>query len=136
MAPRVLHLFGRLDLEPGTVPASNLVFVRSRREADIKNIFVARADQCWPFHALAIQQLKPRVIVCMGKRAGNYVRGRLGAHRQIGEFVETNNRRWRSRLFAGASGPRVVVATHPGIADWTAPSTDPSSLISNALAAD
>src|SRR4051794_12575243 len=36
MAPRVLHLFKRMGLDPGCVPASNLVFVRSRREQDMK----------------------------------------------------------------------------------------------------
>jgi hypothetical protein len=32
MQPRVLHLLEQLGLDPGAVPASNLVFVRSRRE--------------------------------------------------------------------------------------------------------
>jgi hypothetical protein len=33
----------------------------------------------------------------------------------------------------GAGEIRVIVATHPSIADWTAPSTDPSDLVLDAL---
>lgn len=34
MQPRVLHMLRGLKLEPGSVPASNLVFLRSAREND------------------------------------------------------------------------------------------------------
>ena len=71
-----------------------------------------------------------------GQDSGRLRSGPPWRDRQIGEFGRDEQSGLRSRLFAGASGPRVVVATHPSIADWTAPSTDPSSLISNALAVD
>ena len=32
MQPRITHLLGRLGLQPGEVPASNVIFLRSRRE--------------------------------------------------------------------------------------------------------
>ena len=134
MAPRVLHLLQHLGLSPGAVPASNLVFARSRREADIhRNDMTAMANECWAFHEHAIELLRPRVVLCFGQTAGAYVRRRLGADRLIGEFVEQNNRRWTSRAFATSSGVNVVVATHRSIANWCAPSTDVTPLVQKAL---
>lgn len=133
MAPRVLHLFAQLGLNPGAVPCSNLVFVRSRRESDLGNQLKMLAEKCWPFHAAAITQLRPRVILCFGGKTGKYVRGKIGASILQSEFVEQNNRRWRSQVFTSALGVKVVVATHPSIADWTTPATDPTPLIRQAL---
>jgi hypothetical protein len=135
MAPRVLHLFAKLGLDPACVPASNLIFVRSRREEQIKHRLAELSDQCWAFHALVIEKLKPRVILCLGTSAGDHVRGKLGAHRLVDQFVEQNARRWTSRTFESDAGIRVVVATHPSIADWRANSTDPSRLVAHALGA-
>lgn len=130
MAPRVLHLYAALGLDPGAVPASNLVFVRSAREGNISKLeMMTLADRCWDFHAGAIRFLQPRAILCFGKTAGHYVRGKTGASELVAEFVETNRRRWRSQVYANASGLRVVVATHPSIADWTAAATDPTHLV-------
>lgn len=133
MAPRVLHLFRRVGLEPGRVPASNLFFVRSRREAHIKERQVALAELCWPFHARVIERLRPRAVLCLGGTAGTYVRKKLGADRPVGQFVERNNRRWTSQSFENANGLRVVVATHPSVADWCAQATDPTELVVQAL---
>lgn len=134
MAPRVLHLLQRLGLNPGSVPASNLVFVRSAREAHIERAeMAAMADACWPFHQQVIARLQPRVLVCFGQTAGNYVRRRLGAAQMIDQFVERNNRRWRSLTFLGAGGVKVVVATHPSIANWSVSATDITPLVQEAL---
>jgi hypothetical protein len=133
MAPRVLHFFAQMHLNPGFVPCSNLVFIRSRREGDLGPQLQALADQCWPFHASVIELLQPRVILCLGGKAGNYVRRKLGANTLHAEFVEQNNRRWRSQVFTSDTGRKVVVATHPSIADWTAPTTDPTGLVRRAL---
>lgn len=133
MAPRVLHLFGRLRLNPGDVPASNLVFVRSSRESMIDEDMNGLADQCWGFHAKAIRLLQPRVILCFGKTAGNYVRKMVHAHQMTSEFVESNQRMWRSQAFRNSQGLVVIVATHPSVADWTASATDPTSLVAACL---
>ena len=133
MAPRVLHLFATLGLSPGCVPCSNLVFARSRRERDIGSELISIADLCWTFHAFAIERLRPRAILCFGKTAGHYVRNKVGANTLYAEFIETNHRRWRSQAFVGSEGLRVVVATHPSIADWRAASTDPTQLVREAL---
>lgn len=133
MAPRVLHLFAVLGVSPGYVPCSNLVFARSNREGDLKNEMPALVDLCWPFHAYAIATLQPKVVLCFGKTAGKHVCQKLAANRLTGEFIEKNNRRWRSQAFTNAGGITVVVATHPSIADWTVPNTDPSQLVLQAM---
>jgi uracil-DNA glycosylase family 4 len=132
MQPRVLHLLESLGLSPGRVPCSNLVFVRSRRVANLGNM-QALADLCWPFHARAIELLKPKAILCFGKTAGNYVKRRLQAARLCDEFVEKNNRRWRSAVFSNPGCISVIVATHPSVADWCVPGTDPSGLVGRVL---
>ncbi|WP_255990713.1 uracil-DNA glycosylase family protein [Chitinolyticbacter albus] len=133
MQPRVLHLLEGLGLSAGQVPCSNLVFVRSRRESDLKLEMRTLADLCWPFHSFVIQQLRPSTILCFGKTAGQYVRGKIGAKELCGEFVEDNNRKWRSTAYVGNTGLKVVVATHPSIADWRNPATDPTSLVRGML---
>jgi hypothetical protein len=134
MAPRVLHLLRQLGLKPGSVPASNLVFVRSAREAHIdRKHMAAMADACWPFHEDVIGRLRPRVVLCFGQTAGSYVRRRLGANRLVGHFVEQNARRWRSCAYSGAGDVNVVVASHPSIANWCSPATDISPLVRDAM---
>jgi hypothetical protein len=133
MAPRVLHLFSRLGFNAGEVPCSNLIFVRSRRENDIKQEITTLAESCWPFHAFVIKQLQPRAVLCFGKTAGAYVRRKLGADMLVNEFVEENDRKWRSQAFENHCRIRVVVATHPSIADWKCRSTDPTRLVRESL---
>jgi len=133
MAPRVLHLCRQLSIDPGLLPSSNLVFARSRREADIKDDLHNLADLCWPFHDAVIQAVRPVAILCLGGTAGKYVRNKLNAHELHSSFIERNQRRWKSQVFSSPSGPRVIVATHPSIADWTALATDPTPLIRAAI---
>jgi hypothetical protein len=129
MAPRILHLFTVLGLEPGVVPASNLIFVRSRTAADLKSNYKRLADKCWPFHAFAIQELRPRAVLCLGADAGRYVRARMGANALLGEYVERNKRGWRNQAYSNADGAAVIVVTHPSRVDWRNPDTDPSSVV-------
>lgn len=133
MAPRVLHLFDELNLNPGSVPCSNLVFARSSREGDLKNEIATLLDLCWPFHVHVIETVQPKVILCFGKTAGTYVRKKIGAHELTDEFIEKNNRRWRSQTYTNTQGISVVVATHPSIADWTNQNSDPTPLVVHAL---
>lgn len=91
------------------------------------------ADACWPFHEKVIESLRPRVIVCLGATAGNFVCEKLNANTQTDEFVERNNRRWTSRLFSNQSGVSVAVLTHPSIANWVAAASDPTGLMVGAV---
>jgi uracil-DNA glycosylase family 4 len=125
-------MFKALGLGAGAVPASNLIFVRSRREGTLAGDASELADACWPFHQFLIESLKPRVIVCLGKTVGDYVRAKTAGHRVSATFTEQNERKWQSMSYA-ANGLKVVVVTHPSIADWTKRHTDPTPLIASAL---
>ena len=129
----VIHLLRTLSLDPSEVPASCVVLARTRSEADLARVFERLARMCWPFHQQVIDRLGVRVVVCFGKRAGNYVRQQLNAHREIDQFVETNNRGWKSATHQGMDGIKVVTVTHPSRADWRNPDADVSALVGRAL---
>ena len=129
MQPRVVHLIRTLGLDPQKTPASNVVFLRSALEKDIASTFGDLALRCWPFHQAVIERLGVRVVLCFGKRAGNWVCQQLNATNCIAEFVEENRRRWRTRVYRNSDGIAVVVATHPSRADWTVRETNPSELV-------
>jgi hypothetical protein len=134
MAPRIRHLFERLSLDPREVPASNVVFVRSAREADLAAEKQELLDKCWRVHSAVIQALGISTIVCLGGTAGRWVRARLDANEKAGEFVERNKRAWRSEAHLNREGLCIVTATHPSIVDWRNPASDPTPLILGVLA--
>lgn len=133
MQPRVLHLIKRLGFSAGEVPASNIIFQRSKRESNIKHEVQRLASVCWPFHQIVLDTLKPKAILCFGNTAGRFIRKQVSAKKQIDEFIETNNRKWRSRAFQNLNGVKVIVLTHPSIADWSAVDTDPSDMVLRAI---
>lgn len=134
MQPRVLHLMAELGLDPRRVPASNVVFVRSAREADLERDKAILLASCWPVHRAVIDSLGVRTILCMGGTAGRWVRGELDADECVGEFREDNGRRWKSQAHRNAMGQYVVTLTHPSIAAWNNPKTDPTPLVKRVLA--
>jgi uracil-DNA glycosylase len=123
----------RIGLEPRSVPASNVVFVRSARESDLAHEKQQLLPICWEVHAAVIERLGVRVIVCFGRTAGSWVREQLGAHDEVDSFVEQNRRRWTSYAHAAADGRRVLTLTHPSIAAWTKSNSDPTPLVERAL---
>ncbi|MFZ2284519.1 MAG: hypothetical protein WAV86_11645 [Lutibacter sp.] len=133
LQPRVLHLLNQLNLSPYEVPASNVCFVRSPRENNISKDLNYYIELCWPFHQKIINDLGVKVVLCFGQTAGNIVKKKLEAHEQIDEFIETNDRNWKTRVFKNKRGQIVISATHPSIADWTNPNTDPSPLVKKYL---
>lgn len=130
---RAQHLLRSLGLDPRATPASNVLFVRSRRAADLTARKAEWLASCWPFHEAVIRGLGVRVMACMGGDAGEWLRERLGAHDLRGDFTERNERRWRSTWHRNAEGLSVLTLTHPAIADWIAPPTDPTELVRAAL---
>jgi hypothetical protein len=134
MAPRIRHLFEKLSLDPREVPASNVVFVRSAREADLAAEKHELLDKCWRVHSAVIEALGISTIVCLGGTAGRWVRARLDASDKVGEFVERNKRAWRSEAHLNRDGLCIVTATHPSIADWRNPASDPAPLVLEMLA--
>ena len=133
MQRRMLHLFARIGRDPGLVPASNVIFLRSSREAELQGDTQELAARCWPLHEKAIDMLSVRVIVCLNQTAASWVCEQFRARTQVDEFTERNRRRWRSKTFRAKTGRTVVALTYPGIADWTNPATDPTHLVKQAL---
>jgi uracil-DNA glycosylase family 4 len=129
LQPRILHMLRILNLSPHNVPASNVCFVRSERERNISDKLHEYAELCWPFHEKVITELQIKIILCFGKSAGNYIRSKIQADEFIDEFVEKNERKWKTKVFRNNKGQIVVVATHPSIVDWTNENTDPSELV-------
>lgn len=129
LQPRLLHLLKKLDLNPAIIPSSNIVFVRTRREKELSKNFAELANLCWPFHEYVIESQAINNILCFGKTAGNFVREKLEAHFFVDQFVEQNKRKWKTQIYSNIEGIKVIVATHPSIADWCNPNTDPSDLI-------
>jgi hypothetical protein len=134
LQPQVLHLLRGLGLHPRSVPASNVVFVRSGREADLATEKRDLLAACWPVHQAVIQTLGVRAIVCFGSTAGRWVRDAVSAHEQVGQFVEANSRKWTSTDHRNKGGLHVLTLTHPSIAAWNVEATDPTPLVRAALA--
>ncbi len=64
---RVRTMLERLGLEPRTVCAANLIFVRSRG-AETSD-FHRLAPVCWPVHEAILQIVRPRLIISLGTGA-------------------------------------------------------------------
>ena len=133
LQPRVLHLLRGLGLDARRVPSSNVVFVRSARESTLNRSVAGLAEECWSFHRSVIDQLGVRVILCFGRTAGEWVAKKVSANNDVGTFVEANYRRWRTTALSNGRGLSVVIATHPSIANWMVPATDPTPLVRQVL---
>ena len=135
--PRVLHMLQKLSLNPGQVPASNLVFLRTRNEKELGRRIPELVEACWPFHDMVIRTLGVRAVVCMGMTAAAWACRKLGVPTTPVEiYREVNARGWQSKTFNSPGGIAVIAATHPSIADWTNDRTDPTHLVLNALRAN
>ena len=134
---RVRYLFRKVGLNARKVPTSNLIFARSSSKEKLAGDFKQMARDCWPFHEAIIRQLEVRVVVCLGiSDTGTWVRAQLDAEDEIDSFTEDNNRYpapWTSRCHKNADGLIVVSLSHPSVASWTSPATDPTDLVVGAL---
>ena len=139
MRPRMLHLFKKLeklDIAPDEVPASNLIFKSSPSERKLENRHEL-AGACWPFHQMVIEKLGVSVVLCLGRNSGKWVRRCLNTSREeVDYFEENNNRKWKSYVHRNDNGVKVVTLTHPSIADWTSPASDPTHLVVKAIRGD
>ena len=118
----------------GAPPSSNLVFERTRLAKDLDARFSELVEQCWPFHKGVIRELGVKVVLTFGHRCGKAVRERLGADTLADEFVEQNDRRWKSYAHTTPDGAlSVLTLTHPSRAAWENPAADPTSLVRRAL---
>ena len=130
---RVQYLCNKISMDVREVPASNVIFERSPDFASLGGRAKCVAKKCWPFHRKVIDTLGVRIVVCLGANAGHYVRQKLNADCETGEFVEKNKRRWRSRIHKSPDGIQVVTLAHPSRSDWTKRASDPTHLVVQAL---
>lgn len=134
MQPRVLHMLAQLNLDPRQVPASNVVFVRSRTERMLDAEKRKLLSACWPIHAAVISSLCVNTVVCFGATAGRWTREQMNAHEPIDSFREKNRRGWTSLAHRAPDGRIVATLTHPSRADWTNPLADPTPMVAHMLA--
>lgn len=133
---RMEFLFKLIERQPADVPASNLVFLRSKGVKDIQKDYRNRlTTDCWRFHKAVIDGLRVRVIVCLGKDCGKGVRELVKVDKRAVDCFTENypNREYKSFTCRNDSGLSVVQLTHPSRADWTSPSANPISLVQRAL---
>lgn len=134
MQPRIQHMFERLGIPIDQVPMSNLIFERTREQADLADREDALAQACWPMHDAVLRELQIRVILCLGGKCGEWVRTKLGATKPAGTFVESYpGRSWRSKAWLNNAGLHVIALSHPAKADWTAAAADPTPLVACCL---
>ena len=128
----VINLLKSLGEEPEDVPASNLVFQRSKRPKDLPD-FRMLVQECWPFHQAVIDELKVRVVVCMGAEGREDVRNMLKVNSlPLDSFTEPNRPSWQSLTYRNAEGLVLVQLTHPSRA-WKSRATDPTALVKRAI---
>lgn len=133
---RVAQLCDSLGLNPGAVPAAQLIFRRwDDGSAPAAALERQWAEEGWPFHQAVIDRLGVRVVVCLGQYPGKWVCRKLDAAPEaIAEFKEANHRGWASNVHQ--SGGRYIISlTHPVRANWLNPAADPTPLVRRALAA-
>ena len=128
------HLFKSTDLDPYTTPASNCIFVRTSSADKLQNLR-GLEESCWPFHKAVIERLEVKLILCLGSKARDIVKRRMGCARQpIDEQSEDNNRSsWGSRVFRNTEGIVVLGVPHPSRSKWITPACDPSAIVNRWL---
>jgi hypothetical protein len=129
MQRNVRYLCKKLGVDPKQVPASNLIFERTRRESFLIGDRKQLIKDCWPVHQAVIDNLMVRILICFGKSTGDHVRKVIGANELIDTFIEKNDRRWPSHVHKSSDGKFVVTLTHPGVAYWTVTASDPTRMI-------
>jgi hypothetical protein len=136
MQKAMLHVLGRLGLDPGLVPTSNLFYARSRRAHHVA-AGDARTwiEACWPFHAAMFERLQTRVVLCLGRDSARYVRSKVGSNTVVETFRENNGRGTSTTVYSGGS-VTVVDAAHPSRSSWWTPECDITPLVARALSGD
>lgn len=130
---RLRYLFECTGYTPGEVPSSNLIFQRSRNLGKLRGSFNDLAEECWPFHEAVIEELAPKVVVCLGVRVRDWVCQKLSANEFVESYTETNKRKLVSRSYVSKQGVAVVGLAHPSRVAWNRINSDPTGLVYKAL---
>ena len=131
----VIHLIQNLGYDPRDVPASNVIFLRSRgmktlEPGDADRLF----DDCWPLHREVISNVQPRLIVCVGKSFRDLLIDRTKSLEPIDSLTKSYGRSYRTEVFRNKRGCRLAFVWHlswgPNLANGK---SDPSGVVRQAL---
>ena len=132
---RVRWLLEQLGLQTREVCASNLIFGRSKSQADLSNEQML-ADCCWPIHEWIMEQVQPRMILCIGgSKIPDYMI-RKGRSRFIEECPSEHGDwmcqaiQWNeAQLISIPHLSRYSIDAHPDVVNWIRNLRDSSLVI-------
>ena len=125
---RVVWLLESLGYSPGDVCASNLIFMRSAGEEGCG--YPQSAAICWPVHERILRIVRPKLILCFGRKPLNYLVRRLPGSAAPLEHFPSGHGTWKCRATRkGVAGQFVTIASvpylgrydiarHPLVVDW------------------
>ena len=133
--PSLQHLFKAVGIDPGEVPASNIVFARSATMDKYPGDFDSDAKECWAFHKKIIKEMGIKVVVAVGKTyVGDYACQQLKANSVVKRWKDGNSQPWESVWYRNSDGLNVIVLAHPSRGhQWTRQLSDPTWLVVEAL---
>lgn len=130
----VIHLIRKLGYDPRDVPASNVIFSRSRRIESLESrgpdsLFEA----CWPFHREVISIIQPRLIVCIGKTFREHLQCKTKTE-PIDSFKKSYGRSYQTEVFQNERGCGLAFVWHLSWGpDLTKEESDPSGVFRQVL---
>lgn len=95
-------------LAPEDIPISNMSFVRSRGE---KGALFSDMELCWPLQEAIIRILRPRLIVCCGRKGTQFMLRRLGFDvsglppQRLNNIVSLQDGEWKGMAVAAFAHP-------------------------------
>jgi hypothetical protein len=120
---RILWLLRQLGRDPLDVPASNLIFPRSRDEKCLR--YEAYADMCWGVHERVLDIVEPRWVLTYGNTPYRCLGNRFGVLNE--RRFQAGHGDWACRSFEVPGRFRVVgvphmslyaINRHPEVVDW------------------
>ena len=129
--PNLLYLFEKMGMDPGEVPASNLIFQRS---TEMPKDYDTLASNCWIFHGSVIWELDVRVVVLFGLTKREFLRKKLNMLISRRKECRSTNGDLISVTYEGHSRT-LVVLRHPSRYSWinSANEDDPTEAVLQAL---
>lgn len=114
---RVTWLLGEIGVDPRTVCASNLIFLRSRAASDVS---YSLAEACWPVHQSILEIVKPRLIIAFGnsdRSPYGYLREMLAGKE---DKICSGHGNWKAKGFAAKiNGRNVYIAGIPHLSRYS-----------------
>ena len=131
--PSVVCLIEKLGQDPRDVPASNIVFVRTKNAKDLKDKDKL-ANDCWPLHRKVISQIQPILILSMGRAAQRILQEKTRSFEKSCSIRTGNGKNYLAEIFRNERGCLYASVVHSSRANkWTNANSDPSNVIGRVL---